>query len=197
MSAVTLVQRLTLTRLALGAFWSLGRTRCGRHCSSFLRTSLQVDGTGMIAEGCHQGALCYGHSLLHGGLSDRSRARLGGNAALARAQIAWCQCSSCQGTNRCKFDKHSLSPYIFACTDQVCRLRSPERQRMVSARCGQRCALRPGGPPSTLLFCMQWTLDCLGSCKRTGKGIKRVDTPTSLFDRLQPPGQIQYPTAGQ
>ena len=31
MSAVTLVQRLTLTRLALGAFWSLGRTHGDDH----------------------------------------------------------------------------------------------------------------------------------------------------------------------
>jgi hypothetical protein len=63
MSAVTLVQRLTSMRLPLGAFWSLGQTRCCRRGSSLLRTSLQVDGTVMLAEGCHQGALYYGHSV--------------------------------------------------------------------------------------------------------------------------------------
>ena len=63
MSAVTLVHRLTSMCLPLGAFWPLGLTRCCRRGSSLLQTSLQVDGTVMLAEGCHQGSLCYGHSV--------------------------------------------------------------------------------------------------------------------------------------
>ena len=63
MSAVTLVHRLTSMRLPLGAFWSLGKTRCCRRGSSILRTSVQVDDTVMLAEICHQDALCYGHSV--------------------------------------------------------------------------------------------------------------------------------------
>ena len=50
-------------RLPLGPFWSLGQTRRCRRGSSLLRTSLHVDGTAMLAEGCHQGSLCYGHSI--------------------------------------------------------------------------------------------------------------------------------------
>ena len=63
MSAVTFVQRLMSMRLPLGAFWSLGQTRCCRRDSLLLRTSLQIDGTVMLAEGCRQGALCYGRTV--------------------------------------------------------------------------------------------------------------------------------------
>ena len=63
MSDVTLVQRLTSMRLPLGALWSQGQTRCCRRGSPFLQASLQVDGTVILAEGRHQGALSYCHSI--------------------------------------------------------------------------------------------------------------------------------------
>jgi hypothetical protein len=53
----------------------------------------------------------------------------------------------------CRTNTGSLQ-WIFACTDQVFRLRSPKRQRMVSARGSQRCALRPGGPTHSSLPCI-------------------------------------------
>jgi hypothetical protein len=50
-------------RLLLGALWSLGQTPLPPWflAPSVLRI-LQVDGTVMLAEGCHQGSLCYGDS---------------------------------------------------------------------------------------------------------------------------------------
>jgi len=63
MSAVTLAHCLTSMRLPLGAFWPLGQTRCCRRGSSLLRTSLQVDGTVMLAEGCHPRSATVTQSL--------------------------------------------------------------------------------------------------------------------------------------
>jgi hypothetical protein len=123
-------------RLPPGAVWPLGQTRCRLRGSSLLRTRLQVDGTAMLAEGCHQGLLCYGHSVtrwqrlrpMRLPLQRRPSASMRGwpctlfafrlprhvaHAAhgeqTCRPYCPWCQCSSCQCTNRCKFDKHSLS----------------------------------------------------------------------------------------
>ena len=55
--------------------------------------------------------------------------------------IEGCGCAGCAVEVRRKF--------VPGRTDQVFRLRSPKRQRRGSARFGQCCALRPGGPPCT------------------------------------------------